>query len=36
MLAFTIARAFLEKFGADSMEEIQRNYRSYQEYCLKR
>jgi len=36
MLAFTIARAFLEKFGADSMEEIQRNYRSYQDYCLKR
>jgi len=36
MLAFTIAQAFLEKFGGDSMEEISRNYKSYQEYCLGR
>lgn len=29
MLAFVIARAFLEKFGGDSMQEILRNYQGY-------
>jgi len=29
MTAWTIAGAFLEKFGGDSIEEIQRNYDSY-------
>jgi chorismate synthase len=29
MFALTIADAFLEKFGGDSMEEIQNNYNSY-------
>lgn len=29
MVALTIADAFLEKFGGDSMEEIQSNYNSY-------
>ena len=27
--AFVIARAFLEKFGGDSIEEISRNYKGY-------
>ncbi len=29
MVAFEIARAFLEKFGTDSMDEIKRNYEGY-------
>ncbi|MCX7806758.1 MAG: chorismate synthase [Planctomycetota bacterium] len=29
MVAFVLADAFLEKFGGDSMEEIERNYRGY-------
>jgi len=29
MVALTIADAFLEKFGGDSMKEIQNNYDSY-------
>jgi len=29
VIAFEIARAFLEKFGGDSMLEIERNYRGY-------
>ena len=29
MVALTIADVFLDKFGGDSMEEIQRNYASY-------
>jgi len=29
MLAFVIARAFLEKFGSDSLAEISRNYKGY-------
>jgi chorismate synthase len=29
MLAFVVAQAFLEKFGGDSMAEIEANYRSY-------
>ncbi len=29
MMALVIADAFLEKFGGDSMEEVQRNYSSY-------
>ncbi|MBT0665638.1 chorismate synthase [Geobacter pelophilus] len=32
MVAIEIANAFQEKFGGDSMEEIERNYRSYIEY----
>ncbi len=32
MVALTIADAFLEKFGGDSMKEIQRNYDSYIQY----
>jgi chorismate synthase len=31
MVALTLADAFLEKFGADSMPELERNYRSYME-----
>ena len=29
VLAFELANAFMEKFGGDSLEEVQRNYRSY-------
>jgi chorismate synthase len=29
MVALTLARAFLEKFGGDSLEETRRNYQSY-------
>jgi len=29
MLAFVLARAFLDKFGGDSIPEIQRNYKAY-------
>jgi chorismate synthase len=29
MVALTLADAFLEKFGGDSMDELERNYRSY-------
>jgi chorismate synthase len=32
MVALTIADAFLEKFGGDSLEEIQRNYDAYIQY----
>jgi chorismate synthase len=32
MTALTIADAFLEKFGGDSIAEIKRNYKSYVEY----
>jgi len=32
MAALTIADAFLEKFGGDSMIEVKRNYDSYMEY----
>ena len=32
MVALTIADAFLEKFGGDSMKEMQRNYDSYIRY----
>jgi chorismate synthase len=31
MVALTLADAFLEKFGGDSMAELERNYRSYVE-----
>jgi chorismate synthase len=31
VVALTITDAFLEKFGGDSMEELERNYRSYME-----
>lgn len=34
MLAISITEAFLEKFGGDSMQEIKRNFASYQEQCL--
>ena len=30
MVAFEIAKAFLEKFGCDSLKEITRNYRAFQ------
>ncbi len=33
MLAFVIAKVFLEKFGGDSMQEISRNYKAYLEQC---
>lgn len=33
MLAFVIAKVFLEKFGGDSMQEISRNYKAYIEQC---
>ena len=36
MLAFVIAKVFLEKFGGDSMQEISRNYKAYLEQCLGR
>jgi chorismate synthase len=29
VVALTLADAFLEKFGGDSMPELERNYRSY-------
>lgn len=29
MVAFEVARAFLEKFGGDSIEEVKRNYEGY-------
>jgi len=32
MVALEMAKAFLEKFGGDSIEEVKRNYRSYMEY----
>jgi chorismate synthase len=32
MVALTIADAFLEKFGGDSLSEVRRNYESYIEY----
>ena len=32
VVAFEIARAFLDKFGGDSMLEVKRNYDSYMEY----
>jgi chorismate synthase len=35
MVALTIADAFLEKFGGDSMTETKRNYKSYGEYIRK-
>jgi chorismate synthase len=31
VVALTLADAFLEKFGGDSMAELERNYRSYME-----
>jgi chorismate synthase len=31
MVAIVLAQAFLEKFGGDSLEEIRRNYHSYQD-----
>jgi len=31
MVALTLVRAFLEKFGGDSMEETRRNFQAYQE-----
>jgi chorismate synthase len=30
MLAFVLARAFVEKFGGDSLGEMEANYRNYQ------
>lgn len=35
VVAYELARAFLEKFGSDSMEEIERNYKGYLEYLQK-
>jgi chorismate synthase len=35
MVALTIAAAFLEKFGGDSMAETRRNYDSYMEHVRK-
>ncbi len=32
MVALTIAEAFLEKFGGDSLAEVARNYNSYIDY----
>ncbi len=32
VIALELARAFLEKFGGDSIEEIRRNYEGYREY----
>ncbi len=33
VVAFEIAKAMQEKFGGDSMQEIKRNWRGYNEYC---
>lgn len=33
LVAFTVAEAFLEKFGGDSMVEIKRNYEGYLQQC---
>jgi len=35
MVAFTIARLVLEKFGGDSLKELERNYRGYCEQIRK-
>ena len=35
MVALTLARAFLEKFGGDSLEETRRNFQGYQEQVRK-
>ncbi len=35
MIALTIADAFIEKFGGDSITEVKRNYNSYIEYMEK-
>jgi len=32
VVAFEIARAIKEKFGADTLEELKRNYQSYLDY----
>ena len=32
MVALTLASAFLEKFGSDSMDEVKSNYQSYMKY----
>jgi chorismate synthase len=32
MMAIALARAFLDKFGGDSIEEIRRNHQAYLEY----
>jgi chorismate synthase len=36
VVAFEVARAFCEKFGGDSLAEIQRNFHAYQEYIATR
>ncbi len=36
MLAYALARSFLEKFGGDSIEEVARNYQGYLEQTYKR
>jgi len=35
MVALTLARAFLEKFGGDSLEETRRNFQGYQDQVRK-
>jgi chorismate synthase len=35
MIALTIADAFLEKFGGDSITETKHNYNSYMEHVKK-
>ena len=35
VVAFELAKAFLDKFGGDSIEEVRRNYDSYSEYVSK-
>ncbi len=35
VVAFEMACAFLEKFGGDTVEELGRNYRAYQDYVKK-
>jgi hypothetical protein len=35
MVAWVLAKHFCDKFGGDSMEEIQRNYSAYQDYVRK-
>lgn len=36
MLAYTLAKEFLDKFGGDSIEEVKKNYESYMKYIFSR
>jgi chorismate synthase len=36
VVAWTLAEAFMEKFGGDSLQEVKRNYEGYIEYLRTR